>query len=133
MRSGSSGRGWSSGSCCFSRSRSTASRAAGASDALNTRRSGTPVTGRADRTGGGSKMKMQIKSMLAGMAFAASALAATVPAVAQESAYGPADAKFTYYWISNKANLPLFVQYDYAGMKRVAEELGVRVIVAGPT
>ncbi len=54
-------------------------------------------------------------------------------AQAQESAYGPSDAKETYYWISNKANLPLFVQYDYVGMKKIAEELGVRVIVAGPT
>ena len=54
-------------------------------------------------------------------------------ASAQESSYGPADAKEVYYWISNKANLPLFVQYDYPGMQRVAEELGVKVIVAGPT
>ena len=56
-----------------------------------------------------------------------------MPASAQESSFGPADAKETYYWISNKANLPLFVQYDYLGMKRIAEELGVKVIVAGPT
>ncbi|HEV7252787.1 MAG TPA: substrate-binding domain-containing protein [Mesorhizobium sp.] len=56
-----------------------------------------------------------------------------LPASAQESSFGPADAEHTYYWISNKANLPLFVQYDYVGMKRIAEELGVRVIVAGPT
>ena len=55
------------------------------------------------------------------------------PAMAQESAFGPADAKYTYYWISNKANLPLFVQYDYVGMEKIANELGVRVIVAGPT
>src|SRR6476620_12785546 len=54
-------------------------------------------------------------------------------AVAQESSFGPADAKETYYWTSNKVNLPLFVQYDYPGMKKIAEELGVRVIVAGPT
>ncbi len=39
------------------------------------------------------------------------------PAGARESSFGPADAKSTYYWISNKANLPLFVQYDYVGMK----------------
>ena len=32
-----------------------------------------------------------------------------------------------------QGNLPLFVQYDYVGMKRIAEELGVKVIVAGPT
>ena len=54
-------------------------------------------------------------------------------ATAQESAFGPEDAEYTYYWISNKANLPLFVQYDYVGMERIANELGVRVIVAGPT
>lgn len=60
-------------------------------------------------------------------------LAGAAPALAQESAFGPEDAEYTYYWISNKANLPLFVQYDYVGMKRIAEELGVRVIVAGPT
>ena len=35
--------------------------------------------------------------------------------------------------MSNKANLPLFVQYDYVGMKRVADELKVQVRVAGPT
>ncbi len=75
-------------------------------------------------------MKAMIKGIIAGAALAA---AAVTGASAQDSAYGPADAKFTYYWISNKANLPLFVQYDYVGMKRVAEELGVRVIVAGPT
>lgn len=78
-------------------------------------------------------MKMTVKSIMAGMAFLASALATAAPAAAQQSSYGPADAKYTYYWISNKANLPLFVQYDYVGMKRIADELGVRVIVAGPT
>ena len=55
------------------------------------------------------------------------------PALAQESEFGPADAEETYYWVSNKANLPLFVQYDYVGMKKIAEELGVQVVVAGPT
>ena len=70
-----------------------------------------------------------IKSLLAAAALASVAL----PVMAQDSAFGPADAKETYYWISNKANLPLFVQYDHVGMKRIAEELGVRVIVAGPT
>lgn len=78
-------------------------------------------------------MTSAIKSALAGMALAVSAAGLAAPASAQESSYGPADAEYTYYWISNKANLPLFVQYDYPGMKRVAEELGVRVIVAGPT
>jgi len=78
-------------------------------------------------------MTLNLKSLLAGVTFAASALTLALPATAQESAFGPEDAEFTYYWISNKANLPLFVQYDYVGMKRIAEELGVRVIVAGPT
>lgn len=57
--------------------------------------------------------------------------AATV--LAQESNFGPDNAKETYYWVSNKANLPLFVQYDYVGMKKIADELGVKVKVAGPT
>ncbi|MEP9386390.1 substrate-binding domain-containing protein [Mesorhizobium sp. KR9-304] len=78
-------------------------------------------------------MRTMMKSLLAAAALAASAAALSAPASAQESEYGPADAKYTYYWISNKANLPLFVQYDYVGMKRIAEELGVRVVVAGPT
>lgn len=66
---------------------------------------------------------------------AALALTVVLPlsAVAQESEFGPADAKETYYWVSNKANLPLFVQYDYVGMKKIAEELKVKVKVAGPT
>jgi ABC-type sugar transport system substrate-binding protein len=67
--------------------------------------------------------------MLAGLALAA----LMSPAAAQESSFGPTDAKEVYYWVSNKANLPLFVQYDYVGMKKVAEELGVQVRVAGPT
>jgi ribose transport system substrate-binding protein len=58
---------------------------------------------------------------------------AQLPAVAQQSSFGPANAKEVYYWVSNKANLPLFVQYDYVGMKKIAEELGVQVRVAGPT
>jgi len=78
-------------------------------------------------------MNSGMKIILAGTALAAAAMTLTAPARAQESAFGPADAKETYYWISNKANLPLFVQYDYVGMKRIAEELGVRVVVAGPT
>ena len=63
----------------------------------------------------------------------AALLAFAAPAVAQESNFGPKDAKEVYYWVSNKANLPLFVQYDYVGMKRIADELGVQVRVAGPT
>lgn len=69
-----------------------------------------------------------------GLVLAGVALAATAgPAAAQESSFGPGDAKETYYWVSNKANLPLFVQYDYVGMKKVADELKVKVRVAGPT
>lgn len=73
----------------------------------------------------------QIASALALGTFLAGAHA--LPIMAQESAFGPADATEVYYWISNKANLPLFVQYDYVGMEKIANELGVRVIVAGPT
>jgi ABC-type sugar transport system substrate-binding protein len=61
------------------------------------------------------------------------ALLWAAPALAQQSSFGPADAKETYYWVSNKANLPLFVQYDYVGMKKIADELHVQVRVAGPT
>jgi ribose transport system substrate-binding protein len=75
-------------------------------------------------------MKGLLKTGVVGLILAG--LAAT-PLAAQESEFGPADATETYYWISNKANLPLFVQYDYVGMKKVAEELGVKVRVAGPT
>jgi len=67
------------------------------------------------------------------LALAGLLLGTVAPAVAQESNFGPRDAKEVYYWVSNKANLPLFVQYDYVGMKRVAEELKVQVRVAGPT
>jgi ribose transport system substrate-binding protein len=56
-----------------------------------------------------------------------------VPVQAQSSVFGPADATEVYYWVSNKANLPLFVTYDYVGMEKVANELGVQVRVAGPT
>lgn len=69
------------------------------------------------------------------LAIATAALSAAMPmaSMAQESQFGPKDAKEVYYWISNKANLPLFVQYDYVGMKKIAEELKVQVKVAGPT
>lgn len=59
--------------------------------------------------------------------------AATASTRAQESEFGPADATETYYWVSNMSNLPLFVAYDYNGLKAAAEELGVKVRVAGPT
>ena len=75
-------------------------------------------------------MKRSSKTLLAAIALS---LATGVSAQAQESNFGPADAKDIYYWVSNKANLPLFVQYDYVGMKKIAEELGVQVRVAGPT
>lgn len=76
-------------------------------------------------------MKYATKALLAGIGLTLGALTSQVSA--QESSFGPGDAKETYYWVSNKANLPLFVQYDYVGMKKIAEELGVRVVVAGPT
>lgn len=76
-------------------------------------------------------MKAAIK--YAGLSAVLATLAIAAPAIAQESSFGPADAKETYYWVSNKANLPLFVQYDYVGMKKVADELKVKVRVAGPT
>src|SRR3954454_10356787 len=80
------------------------------------------------------KMTSASRWLPAGLVLVGAALAAaTGPAWAQESSYGPADAKETYYWVSNKANLPLFVQYDYVGMKKVADELKVKVRVAGPT
>ncbi len=72
--------------------------------------------------------------MLKTILMATCAVALTAGAArAQQSNFGPSDAKEVYYWVSNKANLPLFVQYDYAGMKRVADELHVQVRVAGPT
>lgn len=78
-------------------------------------------------------MKFELKRLLGVSTFAATMLVSALPTVAQESAFGPEDAEYTYYWISNKANLPLFVQYDYVGMEKIANELGVRVIVGGPT
>jgi ribose transport system substrate-binding protein len=74
-------------------------------------------------------MKIMLRSAIAGAILAAAA----APSLAQQSTFGPANAKETYYWVSNKANLPLFVQYDYVGMKLIADELGVQVRVAGPT
>ena len=74
-----------------------------------------------------------MKHLITGLVAGATLALAAIPALAQESEFGPPDATETYYWVSNKANLPLFVQYDYVGMKRIAEELGVRVVVAGPT
>lgn len=67
------------------------------------------------------------------LALALAAFAAVGTAHSQQSNFGPKDAKEVYYWVSNKANLPLFVQYDYVGMKLIADQLGVQVRVAGPT
>ena len=67
------------------------------------------------------------------LALAGAMLAGAFAAAVAQTAFGPANAKETYYWVSNKANLPLFVQYDYVGMKKVADELNVKVRVAGPT
>ena len=75
-------------------------------------------------------MKNAIKTALAVLALSC---AGSYSAKAEESQFGPKDAKEVYYWISNKANLPLFVQYDYVGMKKIADELQVQVKVAGPT
>jgi ribose transport system substrate-binding protein len=71
--------------------------------------------------------------LTARLAMCGLALGAATPALAQQSSFGPKDAKEVYYWVSNKANLPLFVTYDYVGMKKVADELKVQVRVAGPT
>lgn len=59
--------------------------------------------------------------------------AAAAPASAQQTNFGPSDAKEVYYWVSQNTFLPLFVQYDFVGMKRIADELHVQVRVAGPT
>lgn len=74
-------------------------------------------------------MSFWVKAALSGLVAAAWA----TPSLAQQSNFGPSDAKEVYYWVSNKANLPLFVQYDYVGMKKIADELHVQVRVAGPT
>jgi ABC-type sugar transport system substrate-binding protein len=76
---------------------------------------------------------MGMKTFVKAFAGAIALAAVAAPALAEDTQFGPSDAKEIYYWVSNKANLPLFVQYDYVGMKRIAEELGVRVVVAGPT
>jgi ribose transport system substrate-binding protein len=65
--------------------------------------------------------------------FAAALAALTTAATAQESSFGPKDAKEIYYWVSNKVNLPLFVKYDYPGAKLIADRLKVQVRFAGPT
>ena len=68
------------------------------------------------------------------MALAALLIASgAAPALAQESSFGPSDATETYYWISQNTFLQLFVQYDFVGMKKVADQLHIKVRVAGPT
>ncbi|WDR03557.1 substrate-binding domain-containing protein [Devosia algicola] len=72
-----------------------------------------------------------MKIAMAGMV---SALALTATAVmAEETSFGPDNATETYYWISQNATLPLFVRTDYRGMKQAAEQLGVKIRIAGPT
>lgn len=78
-------------------------------------------------------MNSRYTRLFVGLVLGTTAFGFAGAAAAVESSFGPKNAKEHYYWISNKANLPLFVQYDYVGMKRIANELGVRVTVAGPT
>lgn len=70
---------------------------------------------------------------LAGLLLAAATLACPLAANAAETSYGPDNAKETYYWISQNATLPLFVRTDYKGMKKVADQLGIKLRIAGPT
>lgn len=63
----------------------------------------------------------------------ATALTAPLAARAADTSYGPDNAKETYYWISQNATLPLFVRSDYKGMKKIADQLGIKVRIAGPT
>ena len=79
-------------------------------------------------------MKITRKTTLTAAALLG-ALIALHPAEAQggAAAFGPANAKETYYWISQNSTLPLFVRSDYVGMQKAAQQLGVRIRVAGPT
>ncbi|MGH2945556.1 MAG: substrate-binding domain-containing protein [Solirubrobacteraceae bacterium] len=43
------------------------------------------------------------------------------------------DPNETYYWISQLSTLPLFVDNDHKGLKRAADELGVKYKIQGPT
>lgn len=70
-------------------------------------------------------MKKWLSVLVAGLLLVAN--------VALAQAFGPEDAEETYYWISQKSALPLFVRTDYQGMEKAAEELGIRIRVAGPT
>ena len=64
---------------------------------------------------------------------AAIMLAGSWHAAHAQSAFGPSNAKETYYWISQNSTLPLFVRSDYKGMKKIAEQLHIRIRIAGPT
>ncbi|HVX79874.1 MAG TPA: substrate-binding domain-containing protein [Devosiaceae bacterium] len=75
---------------------------------------------------------MKMRLMLAALGLAAAGYM-TGAAYAAETEFGPADAKETYYWISQNSTLPLFVRSDYRGMKQVAEQLGIKLRIAGPT
>ena len=65
----------------------------------------------------------------------AAALLCCAPLAAQaaDTSYGPDNARETYYWISQNATLPLFVRSDYKGMKQAADQLGIKIRIAGPT
>ena len=72
------------------------------------------------------------RTLIASLTLAA-ALTTPLAARAADTSYGPDNAKETYYWISQNATLPLFVRSDYKGMKKVADQLGIKVRIAGPT
>lgn len=79
--------------------------------------------------------RAQVTAVLGVLAAVSAGALLLAPAEAQRAAssFGPANAKETYYWISQNSTLPLFVNNDYRGMKLIADELGIRVRVAGPT
>ena len=74
-----------------------------------------------------------MKSWPAALLLTAATLAAPFAPARAQSSFGPSNAKETYYWISQNATLPLFVRSDYQGMKKIADQLGIRIRVAGPT
>jgi ribose transport system substrate-binding protein len=51
---------------------------------------------------------------------------------AKQNTGGQSYADEEYVWLSANANLPLFTAHDHPALRLVAEELGVRVQVAGP-
>lgn len=80
--------------------------------------------------------RIRVVALTAGtLALVGAATLLTLPkaeAQASGASFGPANAKDTYYWVSQNATLPLFVQNDYKGMKRVADDLKIRIRVVGP-